>query len=174
MEFFIRTTWAEGAAPDDRQGQRARRWPESRHHLLNAHDNERVEIAETRGSVANDLHGAFAEWRAQAKATRCEKYLYSLSVNPDQRQGRLTREQYFDYLARVVKRLGLSKQGRVVVFHEKKDGVPREHCHAVWSRIDAKAGRAVLLSHDRMNLRTVAREFAKSARSQTAARPAGG
>jgi hypothetical protein len=133
-------------------------------HLLNAHDNERVEIAETRGSVANDLHGAFAEWRAQAKATKCEKYLYSLSVNPDQRQGRLTREQYFDYLARVETRLGLSKQARVVVFHEKKDkdGVLREHCHAVWSRIDARAGRAVQLSHDRMKLRTVARQFAKA------------
>lgn len=131
-------------------------------HLLNAHDNERVEVAEVRGSIADDLHGAFAEWHAQSKATNCTKYLYSLSVNPDQKQGHLTREQYLDFLERVEKRLGLESQGRVVVFHWKKDrdGEAREHCHAVWSRIDAHASRAVNIAHDRMKLRNVAQEFA--------------
>jgi hypothetical protein len=131
-------------------------------HLLNAHDNERVEVLEVRGSIASDLHGAFTEWHAQSKATSCTQYLYSLSVNPDQRQGHLTRDQYLDFLERAEQRLGLSKQGRAVVFHWKKDksGEVREHCHAVWSRIDATAGRAVNLAHDRMKLRSVAQEFA--------------
>ena len=41
-------------------------------HLMNAHDNERVDIADVRGAVAQDLHGAFAEWRTHSKATRCQ------------------------------------------------------------------------------------------------------
>ena len=37
-------------------------------HLQNACDNEYVEIAEVRGAVARDLHGAFAEWEVCAHA----------------------------------------------------------------------------------------------------------
>ena len=44
-------------------------------HLLNAHDNELVELAEVNGAIAPDLHGAFAEWEAHA-LTRCENYLW--------------------------------------------------------------------------------------------------
>ena len=46
-------------------------------HLLNEHDNEKMEVAHIRGAIAKDLHGAFAEWEAQAHAlTRCQNYLY--------------------------------------------------------------------------------------------------
>ena len=56
-------------------------------HLLNEHDNELMEVADLRGAIAPDLHGAFAEWEAQAHAlTKCKNYLYSLSVNPDPRR----------------------------------------------------------------------------------------
>jgi hypothetical protein len=132
-------------------------------HLMNAFDNERVEIADVRGAVAQDLSGAFAEWSAQARATRCKKNLYSLSLNPDQSQGHLTREQYFELLDRTERSLKLVGQPRAVVFHEKrdKDGVLREHCHAVWSRIDTEKAKAVQIAHDRLKLRTVAREFAR-------------
>ena len=59
-------------------------------HLLNEHDNELMELAELRGAVADDLQGAFSEWEAQAHAlTKCKNYLYSLSINPDQSQGRI-------------------------------------------------------------------------------------
>lgn len=127
-------------------------------HLLNSYNNDRVEIADMRGAVAQDLHGAFAEWRAQAKATQCRKYLYSLSVNPDHRQGPFSREQYFDFIARTEAKLGLAGQPRAVVFHVKGG---REHCHVVWSRIDSDKMKAVQLSHDRQTLRGVAQEFAK-------------
>lgn len=132
-------------------------------HLLNSFDNERVEVAEVSGTVARDLSGAFAEWSAQASATSCRKNLYSLSLNPYQPQGRLTREQYLDLLDRTERSLKLVGQPRAVVFHEKrdKDGVLREHCHAVWSRIDAGRMKAVQISHDRLKLRTVAKEFAR-------------
>ena len=133
-------------------------------HLLNTLDNERMEVAQVRGAVARDLHGAFAEWEAQAHTlTRCSNYLYSLSINPDQRQGRLTKEQYLDYIDRAENRLGLAGQPRAVVFHIKKDknGVPREHCHVVWSRIDAERGKARHMAFDHDKLMMVTREFAR-------------
>ena len=133
-------------------------------HLLNAQENERLEVEQVRGAIARDLHGAFAEWEAQAHTlTRCTNYLYSLSINPDQRQGRLTREQYLEYIDRTEQRLGLSGQPRAVVFHVKKDrqGTPREHCHVVWSRIDVERGKARHVAFDHEKLMTVTREFAR-------------
>ncbi|MFZ1991938.1 MAG: relaxase [Alphaproteobacteria bacterium] len=133
-------------------------------HLLNTQDNERMVVAQVRGAVSRDLHGAFAEWEAQAHSlTRCSNYLYSLSVNPDQRQGRLSREQYLDYIDRVENRIGLAGQPRAIVFHIKtdKNGTPREHCHVVWSRIDAERGKARQIAFDHDKLMMVTREFAR-------------
>ncbi|MBV8978176.1 MAG: relaxase/mobilization nuclease domain-containing protein [Alphaproteobacteria bacterium] len=133
-------------------------------HLLNAQDNERLEVVQVRGAVARDLHGAFAEWEAQAhNLTRCTNYLYSLSINPDQRQGRLSKEQYLDFIERAEERLGLSGQPRAIVLHVKKDGhgVPREHCHVIWSRIDVERGKARHVAIDFEKLMAVTREFAR-------------
>src|ERR1700681_2463902 len=107
-------------------------------HLMNSFDNERIEIADVRGAAAQDLSGAFGEWAAQARATKARKNLYSFSASPDQSQGRLTREQYLELIDRTERSLKLVGQPRAVVFHEKRgdDGVLREHCHVVWSRID--------------------------------------
>jgi hypothetical protein len=128
-------------------------------HLLNAHQNELIEIAEIRGAIARDPHGAFAEWKFQADAlTRCKKYLYSLSISPDYRLGEFTREQYLDYADRVEKALGLSGQPRVLVFHEKEG---RLHAHVVWSRIDVSRGKAIHISYDHMKLKQVTIEFAR-------------
>jgi hypothetical protein len=128
-------------------------------HLQNAYDNEYVEIAEVRGAVAPDLHGAFAEWELCAHAmTGCRNYLYSLSVNPDPAQGLLTRAQFLDYIDRAEGKLGLSSQPRAIVFHIK-DG--REHCHVVWSRIDTDRGKAVHQPFDRQKLMMVTRQFAR-------------
>ena len=127
-------------------------------HLLNARDNERVEVAHIRGAIASDLPGAIEEWHAVSRATRCKKYLYSLSINPDPRQGALTRRQYKDYIARVEKKLGLAGQPRAIVFHIKEG---REHCHVVWSRIIPGQLKAVQISNDRKSLQTITRRFAK-------------
>jgi hypothetical protein len=128
-------------------------------HLLNEYDNEMVELAEVRGAIAPDLHGAFAEWEAQASAlTRCKKYLYSLSINPDPQQDPLTREEYHDYIRRVEEKLALTDQPRAVIFHSKYG---REHCHVVWSRVDAENEKAVHLAFDKDKLMMVTREFAR-------------
>ena len=128
-------------------------------HLQNAFDNEYVEIAEVRGAVARDLHGAFAEREVCAHAmTGCRNYLYSLSVNPDPAQRALTRAEYRDYIDRVEGKLGLLGQPRAITFHIK-DG--REHCHVVWSRIDTEHGKAVHQPFDRQKLMMVTRQFAR-------------
>jgi len=128
-------------------------------HLLNEHDNEVMEVAEIRGAIAPDLHGAFTEWEAQAHGlTQCKKYLYSLSINPDPKQDPLTRDDYLDYIQRTEDKLGLTDQPRAIVFHNKYG---REHCHVVWSRIDADQEKAVQLSFDREKLMMVTREFAR-------------
>ena len=128
-------------------------------HLQNAFDNEYVEIADLRGAVARDLHGAFAEWEVCAHAmTGCRNYLYSLSVNPDPSQGQLTRAQYLDYIDRAEAKLNLSGQPRAIVFHIKEG---REHCHVVWSRIDAEHSKAVHQAFDHQKLMMVTRQFAR-------------
>lgn len=123
-------------------------------HLSNEYDNERIEIAQVRGTVADDLHGVFAEIEAIAAGTRCKEPLYSLAINPS---APLSREQYMAAIDHIEGKLGLAGQPRAVIFHVKNG---REHCHVVWSRIDLDSMKAIPLSHDRMKLRTCARELA--------------
>ena len=123
-------------------------------HLLNEFDNDDVDITELKGTVAGDLHGAFAEYEAAASGTRCRKPLYSLSINPS---SPITRQQYKSAITRIEKRLGLTGQKRAVVYHVKNG---REHCHVVWSRINIKTMTAIPISHDHLKLRTLARELA--------------
>jgi hypothetical protein len=112
-----------------------------------------------RGSIAQDLHGAFKEWCAQSKRTKCLKYLYSLSIIPHPTQGGISRARYFDLIERIEEKLGLSGQPRAVVLHVHNDG--REHWYIVWSRINTDKNKAVNFSHDRQKLRGVAQEFAR-------------
>lgn len=123
-------------------------------HLSNEFDNERVVIAQVRGTVADTLHGAFAEIEAVASGTRCKEPFYSLAINPS---APLTRDQYMAAIDHIEDRLGLTGQPRAVVFHTKHG---REHCHVAWSRIDLDSMKAIPMNHDRMKLRTCARELA--------------
>lgn len=124
-------------------------------HLLNAYDNERVELADLRGTIADDLHGAFAEFDAIASGTKAKKPLYSLSINPSEP---LTREQYFEAVDAIENKLGLTDQPRAIVFHVKEG---REHCHVVWSRIDGIEMKAIHLAHDRRKLCDMAVQLAE-------------
>ena len=134
-------------------------------HLLNAYDNEDIDLADLRGSIAPDLHGALAEWHAHSTGTRCTKSLYSLSVSPDLRENDIPRALYLNYLDRVEKEFGLEGQPRAVVFHIKNG---REHCHAVYSRIDTEKMRAVPFSHDFMRRNKLSVDFAREPRRRRA------
>jgi hypothetical protein len=129
-------------------------------HLMNGFDNESIEVAEVHGTVAEDLSGALAEIEAVSRGTRAKNYLYSLSINPP---SPLTREQYFEAIAAIEKRLGLAGQPRAVVFHVKPDdrGISREHCHVVWSRIDIQKMRPIHMAHDHRRLMDLACELAR-------------
>jgi tRNA uridine 5-carbamoylmethylation protein Kti12 len=50
-------------------------------HLMKT-DNERVEVAQLRGFIADDFDGAFRETYAISRGTQCQQYLFSLSLNP--------------------------------------------------------------------------------------------
>jgi hypothetical protein len=124
-------------------------------HLLNAHDNDHVEVHELRGFISDTLHGAFQEIEAHSKGTRCKNYLFSLSLNPPEKES-VGIEAFEDAINRIEKKLGLDDQARALVFHEKQG---RRHAHCVWSRIDVQEMKAVQLSHFKMKLQDIAKEL---------------
>jgi len=124
-------------------------------HLLNAHDNDHVEVHELRGFISDTLHGAFQEIEAHSKGTRCKNYLFSLSLNPPEHES-VRIEAFEDAVNRIEAKLGLSDQARALVFHEKQG---RRHAHCVWSRIDVQEMKAVQLSHFKMKLQEISKEL---------------
>lgn len=124
-------------------------------HLLNPRDNDHVTVHAVEGFMADDLFGAFAEADAVSQATQCQKYLFSLSLNPPQDQP-VAVEVFEEAITTIEKKLGLVGQPRAIVFHEKNG---RRHAHCVWSRIDASHMRAINLPHYKRKLGDVSREL---------------
>lgn len=124
-------------------------------HLLKTTENEHVEVHEVRGFLASDLLGALREAEATAKGTRCKQFMFSVSLNPPERES-VRVEAFEKALADIEERNGLSGQPRVVVFHEKEG---RRHCHAVWSRIDAETMTARPLPFFKNKLREVSKQL---------------
>lgn len=124
-------------------------------HLLNSEDNEHVRIHELRGFLADDLQGAFKETEAIALGTKCQQYLFSLSLSPPQ-SANVSVEEFERNIFVIEKRLGLSDQPRAIVFHEKEG---RRHAHCVWSRIDVSKMRAINLPHFKRRLMDISREI---------------
>ena len=128
-------------------------------HLLKQ-ENERVEVHELRGFASTDLREALQESYAVSRATRCKQHLYSLSFNPPQ-EAEVSPEEFEEAIARAEERLGLQKQPRAIVFHEKRgaDGMLRRHAHVVWCRIDTEHMRAVHLPHPKQKLKALSRDL---------------
>jgi hypothetical protein len=123
--------------------------------LLKTTENEHVEVHEVRGFMASDLLGALREAEATAKGTRCKQFMFSVSLNPPERES--VRVEVFEKaLADIEERNGLTGQPRVIVFHEKEG---RRHCHAVWSRIDAETMTARPLPFFKNKLREVSKQL---------------
>lgn len=101
-------------------------------HLLNDRDNDHVELHDIRGFIGDDLDAAFLEAEAIAKGTRCQKFLFSLSLNPPETEV-VSIDAFEAAIEMAEQQLGLDDQPRAVVFHEKEG---RRHAHVVWSRID--------------------------------------
>lgn len=123
-------------------------------HLL-SDENEHVTVHAIDGFIAQDVEGALLEAHAISKSTRCTKHLFSLSLSPPI-DAVATEKDFDNAIAAVEKRLGLSNQPKVVVFHEKEG---RRHAHAVWSRIDTEKLKAIKLDYYKKNLNAVAKEL---------------
>lgn len=101
-------------------------------HLMNAEDNERVEVKELRGFVSEDVKGAFQEIDIIAAGTRVQNPFYHASLNP-RADEHLTPEQWDIAVDTLEKNLGLEGHARFQIEHVK-DG--REHRHIIWNRLD--------------------------------------
>lgn len=123
-------------------------------HLLKE-ENEHVEIHEMRGFVSDDLHGAFNEAHAIAKGTKCQQFLFSLSLNPPPWE-QVSTDAFERAADAAEERLGLEGQPRAIIFHEKEG---RRHAHVVWSRIDAENMRAINLPHYKRKLTELSKEI---------------
>lgn len=122
-------------------------------HLLNGMQNEHVTVHQVRGFLATNVRGALEEAYALARGTQCQKYLYSLSLNPPQ-DADVPIEAFEKALKTIEDKLGLTNQPRVIVFHEKEG---RRHAHCVWSRIKVDEMKALNIAYDRTKLQAVSR-----------------
>jgi len=124
-------------------------------HLTRTDTNERAEVKEIKGTVAQDLSGALREMEAVAAGARTTKPFYHGSINTRADEP-LTDEQRMYAIDKLEAALGLTGQARVVVVHEKEG---REHCHIVWSRIDLDRMAAISDSHNYRKHEEVARDL---------------
>lgn len=124
-------------------------------HLLAMRDNDHVALHELRGFASETLKDAMAEVEAISSATRCDQYLFSLSLNPPPRE-QVSTEAFEQAIERIEGRLGLNDQPRAIVFHEKNG---RRHAHCVWSRIDIDKMTARPLSFFKNRLTELSREL---------------
>lgn len=129
------------------------------YHLLNVEDNEHVTIHELRGFVSEDLFGAFQEIDAVSQGTKCQQYLFSLSLSPPI-SAKVSVEEFEAAIAKIEQKLGLTDQSRAIVFHEKKGPQGhRRHAHCVWSRININEMKAINLPHYKRRLTEISREL---------------
>ncbi|MGJ8535498.1 MAG: relaxase/mobilization nuclease domain-containing protein [Alphaproteobacteria bacterium] len=124
-------------------------------HLLNAEDNDCVEVHEVSGFLSDDVTGAFKEVQAISKGTRCRQPFFSVSLSPPLNAS-VTIEMFEDAANRIAKVNGLTGQPRIIVFHEKEG---RRHAHLVISRIDAETMTAKNLPHFKNKLQALSRDL---------------
>jgi hypothetical protein len=103
-------------------------------HLMRDDTNERAEVVEISGLLAEDLPTALREMEAIAAQSRCEgNFMYQANINPLAHE-HLTPEQWKESVDTLEKNLGLEGHQRVVVGHVKEG---RAHRHVIWNRVDA-------------------------------------
>ncbi len=109
-------------------------------YLTTSKGDERAELVELRGFVADNIRDAFIDVQIQAEATNATKPFFHAYVRLPADET-LTREQWQGVADRMEKRLGFEGQGRAIAFHYKQDG--ETHMHVAWSRIDLETMTAI-------------------------------
>jgi hypothetical protein len=126
-------------------------------HLQRMDTNERMEVRELRGVMAEDLDKALQEMEAVASGARSARHFYHASINTRADEV-MTPQQWQQAVDRLERELDLSDQPRAVVAHVKEG---RAHVHVVWSRIDLETMKAIPDSHNYRRHELVARELEK-------------
>jgi hypothetical protein len=102
-------------------------------HLMRDDTNERAEVKEIKGLLAEDLPSALKEMQAIAAQSRSRgNFMYQANINPRDDEY-LTPNQWKEAVDTLEKNLGLEDHQRVVVEHIKHG---RQHYHVVWNRVD--------------------------------------
>lgn len=127
-------------------------------YLTTGKDDERAELAELRGFVADTIRDAFIDVQIQAEGTKAEKPFFHAYVRLPADET-LTREQWQHVADRMEKRLGFGGQGRAIAFHYKQDG--ETHMHVAWSRIDLETMTAIDPGLYKNKMKELCREFEK-------------
>jgi len=78
-------------------------------HLLNVEDNEHAVVHELRGFMSDYLIEAFKEIEAISLGTKCQQYLFSLSLNPP-KTAKVSIADFEKVIGEVERRMGLSGQ----------------------------------------------------------------
>lgn len=120
-------------------------------HLLKD-ENDRAEVKEIKGVLADNLHDALREMELIASASRCEgNFMYAANINPRGHE-RLTEDQWRQAVDLLEEKLGMVGHQRIVVEHEDDEG--RIHRHIIWNRVglDLKVSRQPFnyLTHERV------------------------
>jgi hypothetical protein len=126
-------------------------------HLVNGEHNERVTLCEIRNLVAVSIADAFREMAAVAMGTLCRNYFYHANINPMEHE-LLTQAQWATTADTLERNLGLDDHARFIVEHQKKG---RIHRHIIWSRINVRTMRAVVMANDYERHQATARELEK-------------
>jgi hypothetical protein len=129
-------------------------------HHLQKQENELVSILEISGTVANDnLREALRDMEAVGKLTksRTGRVLYHANIDP-RKDEVLTPEQYIKAADKLMEKLGMERQPRVIVMHIKKG---RQHAHLVVQLTDIEKGKLKPLSNNYYKHKAVSRELEK-------------
>ncbi|MGI4886088.1 MAG: relaxase/mobilization nuclease domain-containing protein [Janthinobacterium lividum] len=111
-------------------------------YLLRNKVNDRVEVLDVRGTLADSAEAALSEMNTRGdlgKGKKARQTFLSANINPQPGyDDRMTQEQWVRCADIAEQMLGLTGQPRVIVQHEKKgtDGVSRTHIHVDWLRVD--------------------------------------
>ncbi len=124
-------------------------------HLMNAEDNERVELHAVHGFIGNTVHDALTEIEAISRGTKCSQPLFSVSLNPPKDKSASIAD-FENAIARIAEKNGLQEQPHVIVFHEKNG---RRHAHCVWSRIQADSMTAINLPFYKNRLMEISKDL---------------
>lgn len=89
-------------------------------HLLNGEENDHVTVHEIRGFVADTLEGALQEAYAMSRGTRCQQYLFSLSLSPPE-EADVPIEEFEAAIEEVERKLYSSSVPSVMAFSPKRD-----------------------------------------------------